>query len=37
MKYSSAKGAVRATKLARNTRVSAADGSSVLRVLLGSM
>ena len=31
----SAKGAVRAPKRTRNTRVSAADGSSVLRVLLG--
>ena len=32
----SAKGAVRAPKQARNTRDSAADGSSVLRVILGS-
>jgi len=30
----SAKGAVRAPKLARNTRLTAADGSSVLRVFL---
>ena len=34
--YKSAKGAVRAPKRARNTRVSAADGSSVLRVFLNS-
>jgi len=32
----SAKGAVRATKLARNTRATGADGSSVLRVFLKS-
>jgi len=34
--HESAKGAVRAPKRARNTRVNAADGSSVLRVSTGS-